>query len=263
MENVTVIIPRRGINDDGKGKKYALKKLITAAETEYVWLRDDDTMVSTEEEATMSLCLKGNPSLVILPLRMTEGKGTLIERLQQTEYAAIQTLTMLAAERGHAVMCSAANLIVRREDWLEAYSDLHLDLPSGDDMFLLESMKRRGKKIICAAHPMAQIEPAPTLRALLRQRMRWAGKANRYTDRDIRLCGVAVVVANLFAMLCPPFFLMKYVVDVCLIRYGVRCYGLWTNGVWFIAFLLSLLYPWYMLLSLVGGLLQKKEGASF
>lgn len=259
MEEVTVIIPRRGINDDGKGKKHALKKLITAADTEYVWLRDDDTNVPIEETTALSICLKDKPSLVILPLRMTEGKGRLIERLQQTEYVAIQTLTMLAAECGHAVMCSAANLIVNREDWLEAYPDLHLDLLSGDDMFLLESMKRRGKKIVCAAHPIAQIEPAPTLRTLFRQRMRWAGKANRYTDRDIRLCGVAVVVANLFAMLCPPFFLMKYIVDVCLIRYGVRHYGLFARNIYLLSLLLSIVYPYYLFISLLGGLHRRHK----
>ena len=148
MENVTIIIPRRGINDDGKGKKYALKKLITAAESKYVWLRVDATTVPAEELATVPSLLSNDPSLIILPLRMTEGKGTLIECLQQTEYAAIQTLTMLAAEQRHAVMCSGANLIVERNDWLECYPDLHTEIPSGDDMFLLESMKKRNKKVI-------------------------------------------------------------------------------------------------------------------
>ena len=39
------ITPRKGINDDNRGKKHALSKLIHAATSEYVWLHDDDVML--------------------------------------------------------------------------------------------------------------------------------------------------------------------------------------------------------------------------
>ena len=42
--HITVIVPRRGINDEGKGKKHALYRLISAVETEYVWMQDDDVV---------------------------------------------------------------------------------------------------------------------------------------------------------------------------------------------------------------------------
>ena len=188
MERITEIIPRRGINDDGKGKKYALRKLITAANTEYIWLRDDDTHIPSGEQSFIPSILASAPSLVILPLRMTNGNDSLLERLQQTEYAAIQSLTMLAAERGHTVMCSGANLIAKRNDWLECANDLHEDILSGDDMFLLESMKRRRKRITYSAHPIAEIHPQPTLKDLLRQRPLWIRQRCLYLQyrKDIR-----------------------------------------------------------------------------
>ena len=42
LPSMSVVVARRGINDDGLGKKHALHKLITAASSEYVWLQDDD-----------------------------------------------------------------------------------------------------------------------------------------------------------------------------------------------------------------------------
>ena len=45
QEHITVVAPRRGINDEGKGKKHALYRLISAAETEYVWMMDDDVVL--------------------------------------------------------------------------------------------------------------------------------------------------------------------------------------------------------------------------
>ena len=135
--HITIIIPRRGINDEGKGKKHALYRLISAAETEYVWMMDDDVVLEVKGER---LEIKG-ADLLILPLRMASEneKPSLLERLQIAEYAAIQQLTIETAQRGHAVMCSGANLIVRRDRWLESYDDLHPEILSGDDMFLLES----------------------------------------------------------------------------------------------------------------------------
>ena len=151
QEHITVVVPQRGINDEGKGKKYALYRLISAAKTEYVWMQDDDVMFQTTElldcfaVENQTAKLSDN-DLIILPLRMESKneKPSLLERLQIAEYAAIQQLTIETAKRGHAVMCSGANLIAKRDRWLESYEDLHLEIPSGDDMFLLESFKSRG-----------------------------------------------------------------------------------------------------------------------
>ena len=147
---ITIVVPRRGINDEGKGKKHALYRLISAAKTDYVWMMDDDVLPAPI--ANSSLCerpIGATPSnslyeasdLLILPLRMESDreKPSLLERLQIAEYAAIQQLTIETAKRGHAVMCSGANLIAKRDRWLESYPDLHPEIPSGDDMFLLES----------------------------------------------------------------------------------------------------------------------------
>ena len=49
-DNVTIVVPRKGINDEGKGKKYALYRLISAAETEYVWMQDDDVVLEVKGE---------------------------------------------------------------------------------------------------------------------------------------------------------------------------------------------------------------------
>lgn len=148
--HIETIIPRRGINDEHKGKKHALGLLIAAAtSTEYVWLQDDDIVppAASQEEVLQAI---GDADMLILPLRMrteNDRKPTLLERLQMAEYAAIQQLTLETAHRGRAVLCSGANLVVRRTAWLSAKDKLHPEIPSGDDMFLLEALKRRGSKI--------------------------------------------------------------------------------------------------------------------
>ena len=162
---------------------------------------------------------------------------------------------MATAKRGKAVMCSGANLIVRREAWLECESDLHPEIPSGDDMFLLEAAKRRGLSIGVIDKPeyTAVVRPQTTWRAFFRQRTRWAGKAPHYTDRDIRRCGALILTANLLQLLCPLIILVKFPIEFSLIKKRE------PQTSWLVALLLEILYPFYILVSLIGGLFSTRK----
>jgi len=273
---LTHITPIKGVNDDHLGKKHALSKLIHAAQTEYVWLHDDDVILPKAIDVRRNdvRCTKDriqsiNADIIILPLRMESesANSSLLEKLQIAEYAAIQELTMRTAKAGRAVMCSGANLIVRREAWLECEPDLHPEIPSGDDMFLLEAMKRRGMRIAVIDEPdyTAVVRPVPTWRAFFRQRMRWAGKAPKYTDPDIIRCGTLVVAANILQLLCPLIILIKFPIEYSLIRqreitnHKSQMTNKEPRTPWYVALLLEFLYPFYLLLSLLGGLFRQKK----
>ena len=255
--SIAHITPIKGVNDDNLGKKHALSKLIHAATSDYVWLHDDDVVLPQAVNNLQCTMYNVQFDLLILPLRMesVNTHPSLLERLQIAEYAAIQELTMRTAKQGRAVMCSGANLIVRREAWLACETDLHPEIPSGDDMFLLEAMKRRGLKIGVIDEPdyTAIVRPLTSWRAFLRQRMRWAGKAPHYTDPDIRRCGALIAAANILQLLCPPVILIKFPIEYSLIRKRE------PHTPWYVALLLEILYPFYLLISLIGGLLRRQE----
>ncbi len=256
------ITPIKGVNDDGLGKKHALSKLIHAATSEYVWLHDDDVVLP--EATQKAVVLDGD--LIILPLKMESlsEKPSLLEQLQIAEYAAIQELTMRSAKKGEAVMCSGANLIVKREVWLECESELHLEIPSGDDMFLLEAVKKRQKReqankkghkltVIDEAEYTAVVRPVTSWKAFFGQRMRWAGKAPKYTDRDIIRCGRMVVLANIIQLICPLIILVKFPIEYGLIKKRE------PRTAWYVALLLEIVYPIYILIVFLGGLLRTKQ----
>ena len=259
------ITPIKGVNDEGKGKKFALSKLIHGTDTEYLWLHDDDIV---RPQASRGECKlkKEDPDLIILPLRMESenAKPSLLEQLQIAEYAAIQELTMRTAKKNQAIMCSGANLIVRREVWLECESELHPEIPSGDDMFLLEAVKRKGYTVgvIDEEEYTAIVRPATNWRAFWRQRMRWAGKAPHYTDKDILDYGKFIVVANVLQILFFPIIFIKFPYEYGLIkaRMNKNHQSQITNHKLFqTALLLEILYPFYLLICLIGGMNNKKE----
>ena len=211
-----------------------------------------DYPVTAEEKKCIA---KSYPTFVAQFNSLPSGRGGVGSLLQIAEYAAIQELTMRMAKAGAPIMCSGANLIVRREAWLECEPDLHPEIPSGDDMFLLEAMKKRGMKITVMdeADYTAVVHPAPTWRAFFRQRMRWAGKAPKYTDPDILRCGAFIVAVNLLQLLFPPFILIKFPVEYSFILRRE------PHTKWYVALLLEILYPFYMLISLLGGLFRQKK----
>ena len=252
------ITPIKGVNDDNLGKKHALSKLIHAATSEYVWLHDDDVVLPDATQKAVVL----DGDLIILPLRMESenAKPSLLEKLQIAEYAAIQELTMVTAKKGKAVMCSGANLIVKREVWLECESEIHPEIPSGDDMFLLEAAKRKGYTVtaIDKSDYTAVVRPLTSWKAFFRQRMRWAGKAPHYTDKDIIHCGRVIATLNILQFLCPLIILFKFPAE-----YGLICRRELTypssapRTSWLVALLLEIVYPYYLLICLIGGLFRK------
>lgn len=253
---VAHVTPIKGVNDEGKGKKYALAKLIHAATSEYVWLHDDDIVLppATNYQSPIT---NYQSDLLILPLKMEseQSSPSLLERLQIAEYAAIQEITMRTAKKEQAIMCSGANLIVKRDVWLACEEDLHPEIPSGDDMFLLEAAKRRGYKIGVIDEPdyTAIVRPQTTWKAFFRQRMRWAGKAPHYTDKDIRRYGAIVVAANMAQLLFFPIILVKFPIEYHLIKTRE------PRTPWYVALLLEIFYPIYMLVAFFGGLLRTKQ----
>ena len=239
------------IDDGGKGKKAALQEGVRQTATPYVWFSDADVKRRYFPHLLPQIIGERQADLYLLPLTM-QGGDTLLERLEKTEYEAIQALTMLSAARGKAVMCSGANLIARRDCWLEIADsgELKNDIPSGDDMFLLQAAKRRHLTIATLTDPRltATVSTEPKLSRLLRQRMRWAGKAPHYTDPDIIRCATAVAVINILCILCPPMYIVKYLIERQFIKRDS-----WT------AVLLSLVYPYYMLTCFIGGLIRKNK----
>ena len=246
----TLVVP-----DRGKGKKQALYDGISLAYTRYIWLNDADVTLPKVLPPRLP-----QADLIILPLRMTAPNGTLIEQLQQIEYAAIQEITIRSAMRGRPALCAGANMIVNRTEWLASWPHLHHNIPSGDDMFLLESFKHRGRRIVALDHFEATCTALPTLRELIRQRMRWAGKAPHFHDRDIRLLGSLVLLSNLLAVACPPWLIGKWIVDTLLLRRRLHRNVSQDNHpqvlrfLWAKTLLLTIVYPWYALFCLIAGM---------
>ena len=164
----------------GEGKKKALAQGVLAATTEYVLFTDADCQLSERWAETHVACLQQHRAALSVGLVKTLG-GSKLERI---EAMSLQAVTAGSVRCGHGVMCSGANLAVRRSVYLDCMNELQAQTASGDDMFLLSAVKRRKARVVFVPyrHGIVTTGAAGGLRAFVGQRARWVGKARYYTD---------------------------------------------------------------------------------
>jgi hypothetical protein len=151
--------------------------------------------------------------MILAPVHQRVGGG-FVQRFGAFEFAALQAVTEATARAAHPVMCNGANMGIRKETYLKHTRRLHDEIPSGDDMFLLHSVKAAAGDIryygegAAAVHTAAAVSAA----ALLRQRARWASKAGRYRDpatltlaAATAACHAAVTAAAAISLFVPSF----------------------------------------------------------
>ncbi|MBK8339589.1 MAG: glycosyltransferase [Flavobacteriales bacterium] len=166
-----------------EGKKAAIERGMELAMRSVVLLTDGDTRCSEDRTTRIRRAWSAAPPhLLLLPVFMDEGAGWLA-RYQQQEQAALLAVAAGSALSGNALLANGANLAVDREAFrsLGGYAqDRHW--ASGDDMFLLQAMRRSGRRVRYLADRAVAVtvRPESTWAGWWAQRLRWAGKMRAY-----------------------------------------------------------------------------------
>lgn len=261
------------IHADGRGKKAALKEGIFVAKAELIITIDADCIPGPQwVETVLHFYTDHKPDMIIGPVRYADSQY-LFGRLQQIEFATLVGSGAGAAGAGMPIMCNGANLAFKRDAWMNSVNDLQPEIASGDDMFLLQSFKKKHAKIrfLKSEEALVQTQAANTFGSFLKQRTRWSGKSYAYTDREIIFTGFTVAAVSLaeFGLIILSvfnisflfgfifLFLLKLVADI--IFYKQIHSFLKLPFSWLLFSFLSLLYPFYVTVVLVLSHLSPKK----
>ena len=250
----------RIINNRGKGKKSAISTAVEDTASELIITTDADCSVGNNWLSTIvSFYVRYKPSMVICPIRL-EGRKGIFYSIQELEFLSLQGITAATALSGSPVMCNGANLAFTRNSWLRNRGNLHPEMESGDDIFLLHSLKREGARIMWLHSVSAQAltKPSASIKDFIRQRARWISKAGAYSDPFTNLLAVATfitIISLVYLFLISaarPEFLgilgislaVKSIPDLAIL-YGItRFYSRTSLLIWFIP--AQILYPFYV-----------------
>jgi cellulose synthase/poly-beta-1,6-N-acetylglucosamine synthase-like glycosyltransferase len=256
IENITAI------NNQGNGKKPAIRTGISLSKSDLIITTDADCNMGKNWIKIISSYYQQNkPDMIICPVQIESGKG-FFRRFQELEFLSLQGITAGAALSEKAIMCNGANLAFPRDIYLKHSSNLHDEINSGDDIFLLQSLKmEKNSKINWLESPEAIVttKASSSTGSFLLQRKRWISKVAHYTDKHIIITGIVTFAAVLLqiayligsliipAMFCGFLFIffLKSVPDFLIIRNTARRYGKTGLMRWFLPS--QIIYPFYVL----------------
>lgn len=172
------------LSSQGQGKKAALRSGLAEAKGSHLILLDADVQLPANWlEDVRRQVEKGEADLYLFPVLISEA-GNFREGFEALDVLSLQGTSAAFAHAGRPWMGSGACMIVRSEAYRRAVDFLHVDHPSGDDVFLVQHLRRQGARIVflSEASTAAKVLPRLNWSAFIRQRIRWGQKANAYPD---------------------------------------------------------------------------------
>jgi hypothetical protein len=113
---------------------------------------------------------------------------------------------------GSPVMCNGANLAFTRDAFKKHTDKMHYGKVSGDDVFLLHSLKKKKASEIMWLESDDSIVTtcaAETANSFFRQRARWISKAGSYRDPDT----ISLALATFISVMLQPVLLIAGIFD--------------------------------------------------
>lgn len=230
LDNLQVINMPNGLF----GKKNAIKKAVELASGSIILATDADCSFNQNWVQTMTNYFADeNIKLVSGPVAFHKKEGIFL-RLQDIEFFSLIGSAAGAIGINNAIFCNGANMAYRKEVFLELNNFSNDTTASGDDVFLLHSVKAKYLNAIAFAkhdHAIVNTDAVQTLDAFINQRKRWTAKSSKYKDFASIYVSFLVLFTNfafvfLFTMLFVSlqyiqlfllFFILKFLLDLLLL----------------------------------------------
>ncbi len=246
----------------GTGKKMAIRTGAEASAGNLIITTDADCTMGNQWLRTIAAFYeKNNPDMIICPVQLIPEKG-FFGLFQELEFLSLQGITAGSALNMEGIMCNGANLAFKRATYDNNKDNLHPEINSGDDVFLLHSLKKTtGSKILWleSADAVVKTDAVLTHFAYLKQRKKWISKSLKYTDINTIVLGIITFVTILFQAILTfagfiniiympvflLFLLLKSIPDFLILHNTAGRYGRSELLKWFLP--AQVFYPFYVI----------------
>jgi len=163
------------------------------------WLKSLDSFIQ-----------KNNPLMICGPV-IYKSNGSFIENFQQLDGLSLQSVTIGSFGLRNPFLCNGANLAYKKEAFLKVNGFSGNDhIASGDDIFLLEKMKKAfpGQvQFLKSEEAIVATKTQKNWKSAINQRVRWASKTSKQANPYSLILGMIVFLVNI-SVLVFPFFLV-------------------------------------------------------
>ena len=258
------------IKNSGKGKKSALIEAAKIATSEYLLFTDADCYLNNNHcKLAIQYLNKNNSDMLLGAVDITDEKG-IFNIIEKIEFSSLQAITAYTALLNNPIMCNGANLIVKRNIYLQYIDKINKNIASGDDMFMLHVLKKNKAKInyLYDSNYIIKTKGTNSLKKFIIQRTRWAAKSVNYKDITTILVALLVAIINILLLtllflnpytLITIFLIIFVIQNIIILPYFFKYKQYRILKYYPIIFpLMSLLYPLYIVTILISILFYKK-----
>jgi len=203
-------------------KKKSIETALKFAIGELIVTTDADCIAPTKWlETLVSFYKEKNPVFVCLPVSFKDplAEDSFLKKIfkifQSLDFMTLQGITGASVSEKFHSMCNGANMAYEKKAFYEVNGFEGIDeIASGDDMLLMHKIQKvYPDRILFLKSPevIMQTTSAETLKAFINQRIRWASKADKYTDKKITGVLMLVYLLNawIFILGFSSFFFLK------------------------------------------------------
>jgi cellulose synthase/poly-beta-1,6-N-acetylglucosamine synthase-like glycosyltransferase len=187
--------------DDGFGKKAALSHGIKLSGGDLIVITDADCTAGSSWISTIAAFYdRLKPQMILGAVQMTDG-GNFFGKLQSLEFMSLISSAAGSCSAGFPLLANGANIAFTRQAFESCggFSG-HMEFPSGDDMFLMMSIKKKfgagSIRFLKSADAIVKTTAIKGIKPFLQQRMRWVSKSKGYTDPVLIATSILVYLAN-------------------------------------------------------------------
>lgn len=218
------------------GKKHAITQGIAFAKNEYIVTTDADCEPSPDWLRSIAWLIKQKKPIFIAGPVNFHKSNSLLERFQALDFLGMMLITGVGISIHQFFMANGANMCFAKAAFLNVGGyEGNLDIPSGDDMFLISKLSQ--------AYPKSQItfnktqqgvvytRPESTLTGFIRQRIRWGAKNKVSQDHTLQfiLGWVFITATWIVATILTPYWwimlLLKLIADYLLLFVASHFYN--------------------------------------
>jgi cellulose synthase/poly-beta-1,6-N-acetylglucosamine synthase-like glycosyltransferase len=250
------------LRNTGQGKKQAIRTGVNASSGRLIITTDADCRMGKRWIRTIAAYYEEHkPDMIICPVQLEPVPG-FFGKFQELEFLSLQGVTAGTCLAGEATICNGANLSFTRKAYLNNSENLHDEINSGDDIFLLHAIKKeKGSEILWLESADALITSAssPTVGTFLKQRSRWISKGKAYSDQSTIilatitfltfLAELSTFIAGFFDHAFIPvfltIFLFKSIPDFLILNNASKRYARKKLMIWFLP--AQIIYPFYVM----------------
>ncbi len=195
-------------------KKDAITQAIKNSNFEWIVTTDADCELPENWLKSLDAFIqKEKPVMVCAPVLYKSNKS-FIENFQQLDGLSLQAITMGSFGFNNPLLSNGANLAYNKDAFLKVNGFSGNDhLASGDDIFLLEKMKKtfpKGVHFLKSKDAIVATKPQQSWKDVINQRIRWASKTSKQQNAFSLFLGILVLLVNLCFLLLPLFMVFDF-----------------------------------------------------